>query len=562
MAELLLPLQGERYTGADGDRALLAAALLGRGAAASSLAEAEAFGLLAAAAAPGDPRPVAFLARVYFPGRPSAAWVEAWRYLVLTLQDPWFQGVGLLRLGASAVLAAWAAALALLAAGLPGRARLIFHDYRDCFSPGFRGWTPVLLLVLIALTSWTAGVGPALFVLLLGLALAPYYPRRARWALGLSLGVGCLLGPALGLLSGVYGTPGERAWALYRVWKGDAGDALEADLRRHFPPDDARGLFARARVARRQQQLEEAALFLERALVVAGPGRALVHQELGTVRFLQGRGEEALGEFSAAAAADPRNPLPWLNRHILHLHRLELGLADEAISRAQALGSAEEARIRRLPLEPSRQLVPAAPPMPKEWVLDELLRPAAVRATWVGQLAGGLLLPFRAFDPALLGFLALGAFLPFASSGSGRRSHRCPSCGLGVCPRCGRRVRQTLLCPACWAAEHQPDADAAEKTRHLNRKARWQARTVRWVRVGQLVLPGWTGFLVTGAPAHLALGLVWAAVLGWTALSVLYPIPLLPWSAPGIAPGPVAVALAAHAVGAWVCLRGPTPGRG
>lgn len=555
--ELLAGLEAQRSAGAYGDMAPLGAALLRRAGKAADPAQAEALASLAAEAAPADARPRAFLARLYLSERPLAAPAQGWGWLVRVVSDPWAQAVAVLRVGVGAALAAWASALALLALGGATRGALVFHDYRDCFPPRFRGRTPAVFAVLAGVALWTAGAGPAFFALLAGLALAPYFPRPGRWVLGVCLGAGCLLPAALGSLSAVAGAPGERAWALYRVWKGDSGGALEADLERIFPAGDARALFARSRVARRADRLEDAAVLLEQALALPMAPRSLVYQELGTLRFQQGRTEEALAALASAAQEDPRDPLPWLNRHVVHLDRLELGLADVALERARGLGAPGVDRTRKRSTEAARHLVPVAPVLPTEWIRDELLRGGEGPVPWVDSLSLGLFLPLASWNPALFGFLALGVLLSTAKAGAGRRSHRCPSCGFLVCPRCGRRVRGALRCPACWAAQREDEADSAEKERQTRHIAAWQSRRSRWLRLTSVLVPGWSFFLSTGSLAHLALGALWAGLAGWVALGFLYPVALLPWSSPGSPWGAAAGLALVYVVALWMATRSP-----
>lgn len=555
---VLSDLEAERCAGAYGDMAPLGAALLGRAREAADPALAESLASLAAEAAPGDPRPPAFLARLYFPERPLAASAQGSRWMARLLADPWAQAVALRRAGAGAALASWAAALALLLLAGTTRGALVFHDYRDCFPRRFRARTPAAFALLAGVALWTAGAGPALFALLAGLALAPYVPRSGRWVLGACLGVGCLFPASLESLSAVAGAPGERAWALYRVWKGDGGAALAADLERTFPPGDARALFARSRVARRADRLEEAAALLEQALSLPAAPRALVYQELGTLRFRQGRTDEALAAFARAVEEDPRDPLPWLNRHVVHLDRLELGLADDALERARALGATGVDRTGVRSTEAVRQLVPISPALPAEWIRDELLRGAGEPPPWIGVLSRGLFFAPAGWNPAFFAVLALGALLSTARAGSGRRSHRCPSCGFVVCPRCGRRVRGTLLCPACWASRREDQADSAEKERQARHIAAWQARRARWLRLGGVLLPGWSGFLATGSHAGLAVGALWAGLAGWVALGLLYPVALLPWAPPGRPWGAAAALVLVHCGALWTAARRPS----
>jgi tetratricopeptide (TPR) repeat protein len=560
-AEVLAALEDERARGGYGDMAPVAAALLAQARRAPDPGTGEGLALLAAAAAPSDPRPQAFLTRWYLGEalQPASALHRAWNWARSVATDPWIQAVAALWVAALVPLAAWVAVAALVVVATVVFGSALFHDYRDSFPRRFRRRVPAALVVLMGAVLWSAGTGPALFLLLIGLALSPYLPSRGRWALGVLLTVGCLVPQGLGGLAAVGEPAGERAWAMYRVWRGDAGADLEEGLERLFPAPDARILFAQARLARRQGNYGAAEQRLQRALVSPGGSAALLRTELGTLRFVAGDGDGALDEFQRAAEADPNAALPWLGRYAVHLEKLELGLADDALARARALGGEGVDREQRRFTESARHIAPVAPALPAAWVRDELLGDAGAERGWVDALVQGFFLPVGAVQPAAFGLLGIGVVLGAGRSGNGRRSRRCPTCGVVVCPRCGRRVKGTDLCPACWANARESAADSAERERQTLVAQRWQARSRGWRRAGQALLPGWTQFLFGRPLAGLALGLAWAGGASALVLGILYPIALLPWAKPTFPWAAAAVVLGAHALGFRQAVGKPGP---
>ncbi|GAB4271679.1 MAG: hypothetical protein Kow0092_26490 [Deferrisomatales bacterium] len=519
----------ERARGGYGDMTPLAATLL-RAAAADGEAPDPALTRWARLAAPGDPYVHRSLAAAAAARggvgevlRAAGAWARG------AAADPWVQAAVLLRLAGAAWAGCLAAAAALVAAGAGLFGRALFHDYSDSFPQGLRRYTPTAFGVLVAVALAAGGVGPVALLWVVALMLLPYLPSRGRLVLGISLGAACLLPWALSGLSRVGGEAGERAWALYRVWRGDGGADLAGELGRLFPEEDSRSLYARARVARRGRRYGAAVQLLERGLARGGdPGRFRL--ELGNVAFLSGDLDRALAEYERAAAVRGGDPTPWLNRHIAHLARLELAESDRALERARSLDADAAERLEARGAGEGGRLLPVSDPVPGSWVRTELLAGPGRRAAWADGLTAGLFTPVAAVRPAYFGAAGLVAALAAGVWGRGRRSYRCPACGFVVCPRCSRRVKDTLLCAACWAAGRNKDADAAERGRQEEAARRWAAKADRWRRVGEALLPGWAAFLRDRPVQGALVGVLWAGALGWAATAALYPAPPTPWS--------------------------------
>ncbi len=534
------------------DLAPVANALLAR--AREEPERAEAYGRLAVSAAPDDPAPRAFLARRALAGfQPVSAAAQTAAALVRLGRDPWFWirlvGHGFL----AATLAAWAGAVGALGWGLAVWGGLAHHDYSDAFPAPLRRYAPTGFALFSAAVLSLGGIGPLLLLWSAGLLLCPYLPSRRRWVLGGLLVVGALLPVALGVAGRVGAGPGERAWALYQVWKG-AGGELVADAAAVLPPDDPRAAFARARLARRAGDYPAAAELLRQGLAAGGdPG--LFWMEIGNIRFLRGDLDGALDAYGRATRYRPEDPEPWFNRHVTLLANLDLPGADDALERALAL---EEGRVRafqRSMPEGSGNLVPISDPMPARWIAQAALSGGATTPRWAERLSRLLLAPGGSRLAAAMAAITALVVLLAGVSGRGRRSHRCPECGAVVCPRCGYRVKGSTLCSGCWAARNQEDADLSE-TEHQRAAARaWARRRARLHRWGRAIVPGWPDLFGDRPVAGAALAVLWSSGLGWAAAGLLHPAPLTATGAGPAAGLGVAAWLLAHVLGALSASR-------
>ncbi|MHB8764959.1 MAG: hypothetical protein ACYDA8_11585 [Deferrisomatales bacterium] len=555
VAEARRALAEAQAQGGYGDMVPRAVGLVAAARRSPGAGESRALAAAAVEAAPGEARIRFARARLALspPFAPALFAAETLAGLRALALDPWLQATWPPRLAAAVCAGALVVGVGLGLAGLLAGGGPLLHDYRDSFPIPLRGVAPLGFGLAVACAAWLAGLGPLGFGCVLAALLAPYLPRRAAVGLGVSLLLGGFLPAALAWSSAQGGPSGDRAWALYRVSKGDAGGALDADLRRVFPPGDARGLFARGLLARRAGDLTAAERLLEEAASRRELG-GLARLELGNVRFLRGRLAEALVEYEVAASQRPADPVPWLNRHLVHLARLEFALADHALERARALDRSAVDRYGGVDARPH----PVSLPLPPAWIRDELLL-AGASTPWARQLGAALFAAGPGGLPPALGGFVLVCALAGRRTGARHRSWRCPRCGEVVCPRCSRRVKGSEVCPGCWLAGRDRSGDAAERERRAELARAWDERRDRRERWGGVVLPGWWGFAFGERPRGVGLGVAWALGLGWLAVAWGYPAPLFPWGG-GTGAWVGAVALAAHGVG--VRAAGPAPRRG
>lgn len=519
-AALRRAIRAERLRAGVSGLAPLTSALLEAAVAAPSR-EAEALVRLAEEASPDDPRPhgrLFLLDLRSFRLLSAAGELTAWVWE--TLRDPWIQA----SLTARSLAVLWAGAaltaLGLVLAGCSAYGRLWFHDYRDAFPRRFRRSTPWAFAVLTLVALWSLGVGPWVWGALASICLAPYLPSAPRWALAGCLALSGALAPAVGWLAAPAQLSGERAWTLYRLHRGDSGAEVERALNRLIPFGDGEGLRARAALARQQGRYGEAAAFLQRSGTEGGGTRI----ELGNVRFLGNALDAAAAEYRKAAGENPADPIPWINLHLVHIRRLALPEADEALARAKVLDPDAVGMLRAsdsLPLSPrvDESAIPAG--------LLDWRRPRG----WTRDLTSALFIDLGHVPALWLGLIGAGAVLWAGTTAGTRRSRTCPSCGATVCPRCSRRIKESQLCPACWSLRGEKRIDADQKERQEKAVERWRERTSRRERTAQVLLPGWGECLSGRVSARvLVLGALWSLAGGALLIGLLYPVPVLPWA--------------------------------
>ncbi|MBI5017112.1 MAG: tetratricopeptide repeat protein [Deltaproteobacteria bacterium] len=541
----------ERFRGAFGDMVPLSTALLETSREASGEASL-AFADLAAEAAPRDPRPRArLLSPALVAQRTSgAALRDLWALAASLVSDPWLQVGIILRLAVVAWAAAVLSAVALAVAAAPACGALLLHDYSDAFPRPLRRFTPLAFAVVVAVVLRGTGAGVGFFGGVVALALCAYLGPIGRWALGISLGFACLLYPSLDGAARTAGPQGQRAWALYRVAKGGAGPGLEHALSQGDGGRSPDVLEARSRLAQRAGRYGEAIAWLQQALEAGAP-EGEVRLEIGNLFFLQGRFAEAAAQYERASAANPNDPRPWLNLHVVNLKRLALAEADRALERARALDPSALERFQEGQGRGGELLLPVMPGLRPAAVRDALWKPrTGGDAGWPEALWQALVLPVAALRPV---FWGVGLLLVTTMLGRGRAqglTRRCPSCGDRVCPRCSRRVKGADYCPACWAILTQKDGDSAERARRQQVIAAWRIRATAGRRAAGVLLPGWGDVAFEGAASSLALGVAWSVAGGTLVAHALYPAPLLPWGGPGFPWVAVLLLAATHVWGA------------
>jgi hypothetical protein len=474
------------------------------------------------------------------------------------IADPWLQLTALATGAVALCVGAWFAVGALVLYHGGGRGRLLLHDYSDSFPARFRRVTPVAFGVFVFGVLWAAGIGPLVVLILAGVALTPYMSLRARLAFGVAVCVGCLLPTAFDRLASWTGPGAEPAWLTYRVQRGDAGADLLAEIRAQPAADATRAAryrYLAARVSRRNGDPGAAAQLLAGGSD-DGLEPGLVANESGNLAFLRGDWERAQNLYRQAAAARSEDPVPWLNQHLVHLTRLELDAADAALAQARQRDEDLTQRFETIRSADPEVLSPVSHPVPRGWVLAAFAAAPAAPAPWSEVLRRALFLPGEVVRPGYLAGFALLIALLAGRAGRERRSRSCPACGFVVCPRCSRRVKNSLLCSACWSADTDREVDASERSRRKQSAARWARLQTGTLRLAHLLLPGWPDYLGPSPLWGGLVALVWAGGGGLAVTALLCPLPLFSWGGPHLhwLAGVVPLGLA-HGVGLWRALR-------
>ena len=137
-----------------------------------------------------------------------------------------------------------------------------------------------------------------------------------------------------------------RAFAAHQ--RGDVADA-EAGYREHLAsiPDDARALHLLGVLLAQAGKLAEGGALLEQA-VCADASSAAFRADLGNVRMLEGRLQDAIGAYRAATEIDPDHALAWGNLASALHARGELGEAADAARRGLAAEAQDTESIASL----------------------------------------------------------------------------------------------------------------------------------------------------------------------------------------------------------------------
>lgn len=537
-----------RAVGGYGDVSPLAAQLLRSAEADDDAQQSLKFAKLAKIAAPSDPRPRSFTLQLYL-GKifsPLSAGVELGEYVKNILFDPWIQAMAALRLLTVLSVAGWIAVLVAVVHGSALLWPLLIHDYVDGFPRGFRRFVPYAFLLVFVAFSFAIGAGWALFPLVLGLFLSPYMVKRGKIFFTVAAVAACFLPFVVEMSSKTLGTPGARAWSIYRVWRGDAGADLASDIDKSFDPSDAEGAFIAARTARRAGDFSRAEKILSQG-ASEGNLAALFKLELGNIYFFEERFDDALKQYEELSAEDPNDPASMFNIYAAHLAKMDLMAAETAFAKYKELGPEAAKKLKTGTAAGGNKIYPITRDIPTSWVMRKLFT-SSDETGWSPLLGKGLFGWNFVGRPEGYAVLFLVLFFSMGKILGGKRSGRCPSCGLVICPRCSRRVSGSRLCPGCWIAGREKNIDSTEKERLSDLAEAWERKTLLWGKIGRMVFPGWNDFL-QGAFWHgFLLLLVWLLAGGWIVVHCFYAAPIVPWGeAPSILPA-IAVLIAAHVV--------------
>lgn len=429
-------------------------------------------------------------------------------------KNPWYKEIGRVRVMIALTIAGLAASIALLISGISGALRPALHDLADLFPKGMRAKAP-LGAAFFALAVLFFGLGGVFFLLvLLALVAMIYHGVAYRIALAASLILALALFPALGDMEKLTGPQSEKAWTLYRVWKGDSGSDLDARLTALFGEGDSRALISRAMLARRGGDHDRAASLLARASRNPEADQAFILAQQGGVEFTAGRADGAAAHFTRLTEERPESWRGWYGLSVVRLALLDFTGAEEARLRAEELAPGELARIQAMASLAGGSTYPAFENIPEEWITRELKALAPPAKGWSAGLWSALGVTIPAVTPYyLMGLAALGLILP-SLAGKRRFATICVSCGEVKCRRCHRSARDNDLCEGCNALGRLSDLDAEARRDKRDQVINWNFRKKSELRIGYVALPGFNGFVHTGSAVALFAGVLWALVLG------------------------------------------------
>ena len=456
-----------------------------------------------------------------------------WKAALLTLaKDARYRRPALADLGAVA-LAAWAAtAVAVVAVLFLRRIRYALHDFHHLFPRAVARWQSGLLGLLLLALPAVLGAGLVPVLLLLFAVVALYVGRRERWVaavLLMGLGVMPLAAGALVRFTVFAGTPAEDVYLLERGGLSAEGAAARVRARAQARTARFQELGALAFYESRRGLLEEARADFKAASALRN-GDARLLTRFGNTLVGLGDPEGALPLYAQASQADPTMAAPHYNLAQVYRRRArllpddqvgkELDRAATAIATAQAL---DDSLLRREPPPEDRPLLNLlllAPPVPeRDWLelaqgTQEGARVEAQVGRWLSRA-----LPQGPVGWALTAGLAALLALWGEASQRVKASRACDRCGRAVCLRCDKDLSAGgSLCGQCvhvYARKSQvPKEVRSRKQLQVERHQAWTKRVT--YLLGGLV--SGAGHVGTGLPVR---GAVYAFVFSFAVAALV-----------------------------------------
>lgn len=501
---------------------------------------------LAVLAAPGDPavqhRMMGAALDVGDSGRAiraGVAWLKAW------FADPWLYPSTLGRATMAIAVAALIATIAILLCSIPYYLPLAIHDLGDRFPENARKYAPVGGMLLVAAAFFSAGGGAAAFIVVPALVVILYAPLRVRVALVLLIPVAMLVFPAALTVEKMAGKGGDRAFALYRVWKGDSGADLEEEIAKNFGgSSEYRSLVARAFSARRSGEAARARSLLFNAANAPGADMRFISSNLGAVEYILGNVGEAAEHYRRASEANPSDWRSWYNLAAIRLAQLDLAGAETARARANEISPAEVEKQQRVAADAGGNIYPAFENFPPSWVAEAVEEAPSPENGWAEAMWSWLGFSFGVLRPTwMLGVMLVG-LLWAKGMDKFRPSRRCVSCGAIKCPRCHRLIKDPNLCAGCWAMNNENAIDPESRRRQRESITWWTMETRSARKWGATLIPGWNTFIYSGGIGSAIAGVLWALAAGIAVAESVVRIPLGSWAGTALVM-PSLIALAA-----------------
>jgi|GEM_PF-6203690 len=353
----------------------------------------------------------------------------------------------------------------------------------------------ILLGILVFLGYWWA-------VSIAMLSLWVYFNKRER-AAAISFFVLLIFMPEImSNYSTFTQAGGDRLlWVMDEVNKGEVRGGSEGYLREYIKanPKDEQAMTALAQLYKKRGDYPQSAEVYE-ALERINPSEELYRNNLGNVYFLMGRPEDAVKEYKAAAASDPKKALPFFNMSQVYGESLMFTERERADTTARELDPGVVAQLRdRAGQTPIRMVFDEAVPVNTFWRL------AFGEKSRDGMLADSFwntsmrLLPLDGTRLAGICFIVL-AFAVSAMRKKGVFSHYCRKCGRVSCRKCQKPFYNKELCPECHQIFVKLDGvEARDRVKKMLEVRETQRVNSLMCRVYSLILPG-SGHFLAGHP--------------------------------------------------------------
>lgn len=456
-----------------------------------------------------------------------------WKNALVTLaKDARYRRPALTDLGAVA-LAAWAAtAVAVVAVLFLRRIRYALHDFHHVFPRAVTRWQSGLLGLLVLALPAVLGVGLVPQLLLLFAVSALYVGRAERWvaaALLMGLGLMPLAAGALARFTVFAGTPAEDVYLLERGGLSAEGAAARVRARAGARTARFQELGALAFYESRRGLLEEArADFKAASALREGDARMLTR--FGNALLGLGDVDGAVLLYTQASKADPSMAAPHYNLGQVYRRRArllpddqlgpELDRSTSAVAAAQSLDGTLIARSLPPEDRPLLNLLLLSPQVPeRDWMAlaDDAQEGARVEAQVGRWLLGGL--PQGPVGWGLTALLAALVALWGEATWRMKASRGCERCGHAVCQRCDKDLGVgSVMCGQCvhvYARKSQvPKELRSRKQLEVDRHQAWTKRVT--YALGGLV--SGAGHVGTGLPVR---GAIYAFVFSFAVAALV-----------------------------------------
>jgi tetratricopeptide (TPR) repeat protein len=428
------------------------------------------------------------------------------------VKDPRFWRPALANLGAMALLALLATAVAVVGVLFGKRLRYILHDFHHLFPRGLGRFQSIAVAVTVLLTPLLLGLGLVPVLLVLFAATALYLTMTERVVVAVLLVLAGAIPLAAGQLAGVTAFAGTVAEDVYLLERGGftGDDAAARVLARHAAKEATFAeLFALGRYQARRGQLDEAATAYKAAAALK-QRNALLLTNYGNVLLATGDMEGATRLYQEAQQADSTLPDAPYNLALLYRHQAR-GLPDAQVGAALERARQTMEVAQRL----DSNLVGRDVPKDDRLLVNLLLLSPTLPLGEMMALADGSASSERVetqLDRVLLGASGMAArlyplvfVLLIFGWGSARdrlqATKSCDKCGRPVCRRCDPDLGMgAFMCSQCTNVFARkgvvPEQLRARKQAEVQRHQTWMGRLA--LALGALV--SGAGHVFSGLP--------------------------------------------------------------